>query len=175
MDDAAALRELLDRQAIWACLLRYARGMDRLDRDLALSAYHPGAVEDHGAVIQPAEDFVTRVFEFHRTREVATQHILSNHTCEIDGDIAHCETYVRCFSVMAEGPHTLAFGRFVDRLERRDGRWGITSRVSLPEGASDLPRFDHRAGMTDDPHTLARNARDSSDISYLRPLPNTRG
>ncbi|MDE2301936.1 MAG: nuclear transport factor 2 family protein [Sphingomonadales bacterium] len=174
MDGSGELRELLDRQQIWACLLRYTRGMDRLDAALALSAYHPGAIEDHGAVIQPAEDFVARVLEFHRTRELATQHILSNHSCEIDGDIAHCETYVRCFAVMAEGPHILAFGRFVDRLERRGGRWGITSRVSLPEGAAHLERFDNRAGMTDDPATLAHGARDRSDISYRRPLPNTR-
>ena len=33
--------ELMDRQRIWECMLRYARGMDRLDVDLVLSAYHP--------------------------------------------------------------------------------------------------------------------------------------
>lgn len=174
-DEAADLREVLDRQRIWQCQLNYARGMDRLDRELALSAYHPGAVEDHGAVIQSCEDFVDRVLAFHREREVTTLHILSNHSCEIDGDVAHTETYVRSFSVRHEGPHVLAFGRFVDRLERRDGRWGIVSRVSIPEGASELPRFADRAGMTDDPRTLSKRARDRSDPSYLRPLPVERG
>lgn len=172
--DADSLREMLDRQRIWECLLRYARGMDRLDLELALSAYHSGAIEDHGALIAPCEQFVPQVLEFHRQNELATQHILSNHSCEIDGSIAHTETYVRCFSVMPSGPHRFSFGRFVDRLEKRDGRWGIVSRISMPEGATELPRFDDRAGMIDDPHTLARPARDRSDPSYTRPLPATR-
>lgn len=174
-EDAVALRELLDRQRIWECLLRYARGMDRLDRELALSAYHPGAIEDHGAMIAPCERFVDNVLEFHRTAEERTQHILSNHSCEIDGDVAHAETYVRCFSVLPSGANRLSFGRFVDRLEKRDGRWGIVSRVSLPEGAIEVPRFDDRAGMADDPRTLVRASRDRNDPSYLRPLPVTRG
>lgn len=174
-NDKAALREILDRQQIWECLLRYARGMDRLDLELALSAYHPGAIEDHGAVIAPCETFVPQVIEFHRQAEKVTQHILSNHACEIDGDTAHCETYTRCFSVMQEGPSRLAFGRFVDRLERRDGRWGIVSRVSLPEGAIEVPAFDDRAGMIDLPGTLGLPRRDRNDPSYLRPLPIERG
>jgi hypothetical protein len=173
-DDSPELRELLDRQRIWECLLRYSRGMDRLDRELALSAYHPGAVEDHGAVISTCEEFVDRVLEFHRTREQLTQHILTNHSCEIDGDIAHTETYAHCFIVFPDGRNRISFGRFVDRLEKRDGRWGIVSRVSMPEGAIEVPRFDDRAGMANDPKTLSHPARDPSDPSYLRPLPLTR-
>lgn len=173
--DPAALREIIDRQQIWECLLRYARGMDRLDLDLALSAYHPGAIEDHGAVIAACEEFVPRVLEFHRTGEIVTQHILTNHSCEIDGDTAHTETYTHCFSVYPQGPHRIAFGRFVDRLERRNGRWAIATRVSIPEGATDVPRVNDRAGMVDLPGALGHGARDRSDPSYLRPLPLTRG
>ncbi len=173
-DEATELRQLLDRQRIWECLLRYTRGMDRLDHDLVLAAYHPGAIEDHGARIAPCELFVEQVLEFHRHNEVSTQHILSNHSCEIDGDVAHTETYVRCFSLRPSGPNRLSFGRFVDRLEKRDGRWGIVSRVSLPEGSTELARFDDRAGMVDLPGTLARPSRDRNDPSYLRPLPISR-
>ncbi|MDG2004609.1 MAG: nuclear transport factor 2 family protein [Novosphingobium sp.] len=168
------LEELLDRQRIWECMLRYARGMDRLDHAMALSAYHPGAIEDHGARIALCEQFVEDVLEFHRTGELRTQHILSNHSCEIDGDTAHTETYVRCFSVLPTGQNRLSFGRFVDRLERRDRKWGIVSRVSLPEGSIEAPAFDDRAGMTDLPGSLGQSARDQSDPSYLRPLPLTR-
>jgi hypothetical protein len=60
-------------------------------------------------------------------------------------------------------------------LEKRDGRWGIVSRVSLPEGATELAPFDDRAGMINDPRTLGYPTRDRSDPSYLRPLPLTRG
>ena len=174
-DDTAALAELIDRQRIMECLLRYCRGMDRLDLELALSAYHPGAIEDHGARIAACEAFVPQVLEFHRAGELRTQHVIANHSCEIDGEVAHAETYVRCFSVMPDGRNRLGFGRFVDRLEKRGGRWGIVSRLSLPEGAIEVPAFDDRAGMVDLPGTLARPSRDRSDPSYLRPLPLTRG
>lgn len=168
-------RELIDRQQIWDCLQRYARGMDRLDEELALSAYHPGAIEDHGPMIAPCEQFVPDVIGFHRQGELATQHTLANHYCDLDGDVAHTETYVECLSVLPGGKARVGYGRFVDRLEKRDGRWGIVSRVSLPTGTIEAPTVDVHAGATYLPGTLVRSARDRSDPSYLRPLPITRG
>jgi hypothetical protein len=172
MDDET--RELIDRQRIWECMLRYARGMDRLDSGLALSAYHPGAIEDHGPVIAPCEQFVPNVIEFHRRSELATQHVLANHTCEIDGDTAHAETYVHCLSVLPSGRNRIGYGRFVDRLEKRDGRWGIVSRVSLPTGTIEADAIDVHAGATYLPGSLVRSSRDRDDPSYLRPLPLAR-
>ena len=40
---AARIQHLLDRQDITDCLTRFSRGMDRFDRDLFLSAFHPDA------------------------------------------------------------------------------------------------------------------------------------
>jgi hypothetical protein len=31
--------------------MRYSRGIDRLDRDMLLSAYHPDAIDDHGMFV----------------------------------------------------------------------------------------------------------------------------
>ncbi len=166
----ADVQELIDRQRIWECLLRYTRGMDRLDRELTLSAYHPGAMEDHGAVISPYEPFVDQVLEFHRTQEIATQHIMSNHSCVIEGDTAHAETYVTCYSVRKEGADGYSLGRFVDRLEKRDGRWGVVSRVSTREGATDFVKNDFVSNFAVQPGSLMRPTRDRADPSYLRPL-----
>lgn len=171
----AGIQELLDRQRILECLLRYCRGMDRLDLELTLSAYHSGAIEDHGARIATCEEFVPQVLEYHRIGEVRTQHILTNHLCQVERDTAHAESYVHCFSALPTGRNRLSFGRFVDRLEKRGQKWGIVSRVSLPEGAIDVTAFDDRAGMLDLPGTLGRSSRDRNDPSYLRPLPLTRG
>lgn len=44
----AKLDELLDRTEILDCIHRYARGMDRLDRELVRSAYHDGAIRRDG-------------------------------------------------------------------------------------------------------------------------------
>jgi hypothetical protein len=169
-DSDADIQELIDRQRIWECLLRYTRGMDRLDRDLALSAYHPGAMEDHGAFIAPYDVFTDQVLGFHRASETATQHIMSNHGCEIDGDVAHAETYVSCYSVTPEGPDSMSFGRFIDRLEKRGGRWGIVDRVCVREGSTDLAKNDFVSGFSVETRSLCRPMRDHSDPSYLRPL-----
>jgi hypothetical protein len=40
---AARLAQLLDRQDILDFLIRFSRGMDRFDRDIFLSAFHPDA------------------------------------------------------------------------------------------------------------------------------------
>jgi len=52
-------------------------------------------------VTAPFVQFAENVLKYHRTGELKTQHILSNHSCEIDGNVAHTETYCHCFSVAA--------------------------------------------------------------------------
>lgn len=44
----AEVREQRDRSEIWQVLMNYCRGVDRLDRELLLSCYHPDATDDHG-------------------------------------------------------------------------------------------------------------------------------
>jgi len=41
-------------EAIRQAALRYCRGVDRLDPELMLSAYHDGATDDHGIFSGPA-------------------------------------------------------------------------------------------------------------------------
>jgi hypothetical protein len=170
MASDADVQELIDRQRIWECLLRYTRGMDRLDRELVLSAYHPDGKEDHGAFIAPAEVFVDRVLAVHREQEQATQHIMTNHNCEIAGDVAHAETYVACYILDREGKGSYSLGRFCDRLEKRDGRWGIVDRVSIRTGATDFPDNGFSSGHVLKPESLGHSTRDRNDPSYIRPL-----
>lgn len=40
--------ELADGEAIKDCIYRYCRGIDRINRDLLLSAYWPDAIHEHG-------------------------------------------------------------------------------------------------------------------------------
>jgi SnoaL-like domain len=169
-DNNADVLELIDRQRIWECLLRYTRGMDRLDRELVLSAYHCDGMEDHGALIAACGAFVDQVLGFHRSSEILTQHIMSNHRCELEGNVAHAETYVSCYSVNREGKGSYSMGRFIDRLEKRDGRWGIVDRVCVREGSTDFPRNDFVENFRVQPGSLHRSTRDRTDPSYLRPL-----
>lgn len=168
--DPRRVQELLDRQDILDALLRYTRGVDRLDEDLVRSAYHPGAIDDHGIFRGTVEEFILWAFEGHRTNHRGEQHYITNHACEIDGDVAHTETYFVMVGQNRTGtPVTLHGGRYVDQLEKRDGAWRIAHRVSMVEWvggvtAPDLPPVDRKKNGT--------IARDRSDTSYDRPLLN---
>ena len=171
-DDAfhVQLRELLDRNEILQCQHRYARGMDRLDRDLVRSAYHDDAVDDHGGIVAHVDDFIDWAFNYHRD-QTRHQHFVTNHTVDVTGDVAHAETYYLFVGTYRDpdAPLTVTGGRYVDRLEKRDGRWAISTRVCLVEWKTKVP-------STMSPHFLASLsqvqtvARDDTDMSYLRPL-----
>ena len=44
-------QQLADREAIRECVLRYSRGVDRLDVEQMKSAYWPEATDDHGRFV----------------------------------------------------------------------------------------------------------------------------
>jgi hypothetical protein len=80
-------------EAIRQAALRYCRGVDRLDRELMLSAYHDGATDDHGVFNGPATDLCARVVESHRRYE-ATMHCVLNHSIDVtDERHAAAEVY----------------------------------------------------------------------------------
>jgi hypothetical protein len=176
--------ELQDRQAISDCLMRYSRGIDRLDRELLLSAYHEDAIDDHGDFVGSRDEFADHVLQLHAKRHLCTQHCLFNHTCDLQGDVAHTETYYMFAGVNREGDMLqIAGGRYLDRLERRDGRWAIAQRICLREWSpfSERPDFEDpttlvkvRASLPPEMlefiGTSSRVRRDRSDPSYDRPL-----
>jgi hypothetical protein len=163
------------RLDILDCVHRIARGVDRLDAEAVLSGYHPDAIDDHGTFVGSPQGFVDYFFDLHGRMHRATQHIIANHVCEIDGDTAHAETYYVFASVndpAADGqgpPTTVAGGRYVDRFERRGGRWAIAARKCVPEWnmAPDSPvSVAMRAAFAG----VGVIARDRTDLSYERPM-----
>jgi hypothetical protein len=159
--------EMRDRHEIYDCLVRYCRGIDRFDRDIVASAYHPGAVDDHGDFVGPAEKFIDHAFALHARLQRRTQHHLTNHICEIQGDTAHTETYYIFRSLNIEAPwHSIVSGRYIDRLERRSGKWGIVARICTVD-VRDLG-WDPTGNLVDGHHAAV--SRDTHDPSYLRPL-----
>lgn len=73
------LSELADRQQILDCIHRYCRGVDRFDRALVLSVYHPDAIDDHGACVGGPEAFVDWAFAYHREHQTSHNHMVFNH------------------------------------------------------------------------------------------------
>jgi len=172
MDDAqlARLGDLADRSEILDCVNRYCRGMDRLDRELARSAYHEGAIDDHVAFVGPVDDFLDWSFGYHAT-QVRHQHYITNHVVELAGDVAHGETYYLFVGTMLDeaAPLTITGGRYLDRFERRDGRWAIAARVCTVEWMTDAPSLLSGPAV-DFVATRCTISRDPSDTSYDRPL-----
>lgn len=171
----ARLGALLDRQDILDCLMRVGRGMDRFDRELFLSAYHPDAVIDAGSLVGDAATVYEKGAELHAHGQTSTLHNLLNHSCEIDGDIAHCETYFLYTGRNRDETNWMAGGRYIDRLERRDGTWKIALRCTMMEWSGVIPSavvplFDD----VRDVHLNGIPSRDKEDISYRRPLTNRR-
>jgi ketosteroid isomerase-like protein len=168
--DEIALRELLDRQQILDCIHRYCRGVDRFDRELVLSVYHPDAIDDHGIFVGSPTQFVEWAFAYHAEHQRATHHVVTNHTCELDGDTAHTETYWIFSGINKAGPPSIHFGRYLDRFERRNGRWAIAARACLSEwhaALGELPMPAEYQALLDG---SGKSARDRSDSSYERPL-----
>jgi hypothetical protein len=125
----STVQYLKDRQDILDCIVREARGRDRQDVELTLSCYWPEGSDEHGPIITPAPDYPARANAGHAAFFTATSHNITNHTCEIVGDTAYCESYV-VGGLLSLDQQTckIAPGRYVDTLERRNGEWRILIR-----------------------------------------------
>ena len=181
---AAKVNELWDREAIRQCVHRYARGVDRFDRELILSAFHPDCLDEHGKFVGLPEEFVEWALNQHGKAHLSHQHCLFNHTCELDGETAHAETYFLFVSMNRAGkPVTLGGGRYVDRFEKRKGEWRIAARVTLRDWSmmDEIPDIGDLSSFTSTRASLSAAerafmnegraaARDRTDPSYDRPL-----
>jgi hypothetical protein len=158
---------LLAHEQIRAALARYARGVDRLDLPLALSAFHPGAVDHHGTTVgDPATTFPV-IFERLRAH-VAGSHVLGQSSITLlDARTAAVETYALGFHRLAGPPPVdLQLGlRYVDRFESRAGDWRIVERHVV----EDWRRADPVAPDVP-PSRFEPGRRDPADRSYLAGL-----
>ena len=130
IDGNAALRILIDKQEICEVLLRYCRGMDRLDESLLRTVYHPDATDDHGVFKGKASDFIDWALDYSKTNMKMTWHVIMNVLIEVDGDAADSEAYSVAFH-RVKGQKDFDWivgGRFIDRFERRKGVWKIAQR-----------------------------------------------
>ncbi|MBA4864699.1 nuclear transport factor 2 family protein [Streptomyces sp. PSKA54] len=164
------VRYLKDRTAILDCVSRHARGHDRFDADLLTAAYHADGVDEHGHSVNPGPAYANWANKVHAASAELHTHNITTHTCEIDGDTAHCESYVLVALLGHDSSSAqLISGRYLDRLERRDGTWKIVVRRSTVEwmltGDASLLRspFFTQQGFL-------KGTRDASDLSYQRPL-----
>lgn len=153
-----------EREAIRDAVLRYCRGIDRLDMELVRSAYHPGGIDHHTGFSGPIETFVEWVAQA-LSRFDGTMHLVGNQLIEGDGTLAVCETYGTAvhWGAPADDPRrnfTSGF-RYVDHFEKREGRWAIVERWAVREWTrSDAGRYMAKEGEGPAP------TRDQEDPVY---------
>ena len=132
-------QQLADREAIRECVLRYSRGVDRLDVEQMKSAYWPEATDDHGRFVGNGHEFAERVVGTH-DRWAATMHCNYNHSIEFD-DATHARGEIyNVTDLLAKdgGPWSVWLGRYLDRYECRDGDWRIIHRTCVHEGTTTI-------------------------------------
>ena len=156
-----ALQRLLDTQAIHDVVLRYCRGIDRVDRELVRDCYWPDATDEHGSFMGTRDEYVAWVFDRLLPRYSMTMHFMGNVLIEVDphGALARAETYGIAYHRVPsdEVTHNLRTGfRYVDDFACRDGQWRIARRICTlewtlhtdPERWWDAPE-SHRRGVRD--------------------------
>lgn len=126
------LEELLDRESIRDCLMRYCRGIDRMDRELLESVYWPDALDDHGNFKGTAADFLDLALDKVAKMD-ATAFFIGNILIELQGAVAHVETYFNVYhrQVREDGSRydLNTSGRYIDRFEKRGGEWRVADRL----------------------------------------------
>ncbi|MET0547614.1 MAG: nuclear transport factor 2 family protein [Caulobacterales bacterium] len=149
-----SLQEISDHIEIRQVLATYSRGVDRWDRELLKSIYHPDGRDDHTVYNGLGWGFADFIVDTCTQMKGPSQHHLTNIYIELHGDAANVETYYIAYhATVDERGETLlnTGGRYLDRFERRDGVWKIAhrictidwSRAALPgepwEGAKPFP------------------------------------
>ena len=159
MDEAreVSVQGLLAKQAITELLHRYARALDRMDEEMLRDVFHDGSRHNHffaGPSSDPSlpstdeapGDFVAFALGVLRTYE-RTHHQIGNVLIELkDEHSATSECYFtahhrqRAIGDPLAGPAAcdtpmdyFVGGRYIDRLECRDGKWGIVERTGMTD------------------------------------------
>ena len=125
----AKVQRLQDRQDILDCIQRESRARDRQDVEMIASCWWEDGADEHGPIITMAPDYPARANAGHGANFNMTSHNITNHLCELDGDTAYCESYVvGGLFWLDDKTTTIAFGRYIDQLERRGGQWRLAAR-----------------------------------------------
>lgn len=133
------IADLLDRNAIRACIEQLARGEDRRDASLISGAYWPDSVTDYGVFRGSFDEYLAWVVPGSPALPV-TQHVLGQSYIVLDGESARVETQVISYhrvDMGSEHRDSVIGGRYLDIFEQRDGEWRIASRMMVYDWSQD--------------------------------------
>lgn len=162
-----AVAELLDRQEITRLLHQVARATDRGDQQLFADAYHADGQDFHGVANGHVSGIVSALGDMNGWC-VASHHSITNIDIRLDGDHADVESYYTAFHRRSDETgewDELLLGRYVDRIERREGVWKIAKRICIFDWSSIAPgNLTPWTAAYDGDYVFGR--RDREDASY---------
>lgn len=171
--ESSLVQELLDRQKITDVLFRYARGIDRQDKELVRSAFFPDAIERHPEYHGDRDLFIELTWR-DLTSLWRSQHFISNISIEFDGDRAYTECYARVVHLGHPAPpadspfppgHVFhGIHRYIDIFERRRGEWRIVDRTLALTATRNE---SHVKLVAEKPHWNVEKV-DKTDLSYVK-------
>lgn len=153
---------LADKQAITEVIYSYCRSVDRLDQPLGHAIWHEGGYADYSAGDYQGSGTgkIDHILEQH-LHLTSHSHQITNILIDIEGDSAGSEAYFHgTMRSQQDGKvmHIGVWGRYLDKWEKRGGRWGILHRMVV---------FDHEEMRQTQPMGMEmRSTRDGSDPSY---------
>lgn len=160
------LQEMLDHYEITKTLKEYCHFCDRCDREHMAGLYVEDSWDDHGIIKCPGPEFAERMTAEILAASTSIQHILGQSLIKVDGDRAGAETYF--LAVMRDKGEdgvdrcNQLGGRFVDRLERENGRWRIKHRNVVRDWTMSIPvEREWESALT-----LTPGRRSNDDPSY---------
>jgi SnoaL-like domain len=152
MDTKNEDQRIADRLAIQDVMYRWARGVDRRDWDLVRSVFHPDGYDDHG-IYRGGVDGLIEWLRVRHSTILQSMHHIANILIEFTGpDRALVESYAVGYqryanagretrvAILGDGVGSsdaeidmVMPGRYVDRFERRSGKWKILHRTVVFE------------------------------------------
>lgn len=164
---------LTDRQQIIDVYRRYTRGLNRYDIESLYEAFWPDAQINYGYDSHLRDEWILLWQENRYMKGLSCQsHHITNETVDIDGSVAHVESYLIALWTPPEDdkPALILAGRYIDRLDRRNGQWRIAVREFIPHFWSEATSIFSETFTEAAWPQSGFGAGDKSDPCYRRPL-----
>ncbi|SOX56066.1 nuclear transport factor 2 family protein [Mycobacterium ahvazicum] len=167
-----------DRTAVIDVVNRYALAVDTRQWDLLDQVFDTEADIDfgRGARWSNRADLKKAFAAVHADYE-ATLHVTTNHVVSVQGDTAHCLSYVHgLFVKKTQGGNEFeSAGWYDDRLSRRGAAWWITQRTCTMVWSKGNPKVMGAPDVATDPTAVIvlgslHSAAAAGNIEYLRQL-----
>lgn len=137
---ALTVEEMADREALRHLVAAYGHCIDRRDWDLLRTLYHADSIDDHTPYYCGPVDGYIAWLPSMMANWRATMHTAMSMLFALDGEHAQGEIVARAWHLTLDGERQfVAWGRYADHYEKREGVWRFARRSFILDFAEDLP------------------------------------